>query len=383
MVKFYLFYLVYAILIQPITIILGFILRWLWCPPKMKKEDLPENKISIEDMCKEREQTLDLNFLLDSGDCAKFLGMYSWASNKQDIWDLVMKLCDTKTNCFRRTPNIDDTDNDTIFSGDMLSGVMGAISDKYLSQSLTEEEKQILTNIWNHTSWDGWPMVFDHPTKGKDIFNRGCIWRPWRIFDTFDVIELLVWLCLGYKITSSKKYIVTYWYVLIFSFPMLMLSTHDASFWIGRVYALSAHNSHSQMLNVITGYRLSNAYIFKNLINRIMKRREDISPDMLALFHTYVKNIDDTQKEKLYELIYSTYIKGTKTVSEDDTAKFLSIDWPPSIAVRYKRPYPPSYRGNDYSDERAVNKGNLTSEEYRKQWSLDVVFPSLIYKKNQ
>lgn len=381
MVQFYILYFLYAVIVQPITIVLGFILRLLYHMPKMLRDAIPADIPSVNDMANLRMSTLDRNFLLTNGDCAKFLGMYAWATGRDEDWDNIMRLCDPDNKCFHRTPVVPDPENEVIFSGDMLSGVMGAIADRLLTKGLTDNDKNILSTIWNYTSWKGWPMVFTHPTKGKDIFNRGCIWRPWRIFDTFDVLELLVWLYLGYKITSKKSYLIAYYFVYIISAPMLFISTHDGTFFIGRVYALSAHNSHSQMLNIITGYRLSESWIFKDVIRRIMKRRENISPDMLALYHAYVKPITAEQQKRFEELVYSTYIKGTNPILEDWKVTYMSVDWPINFPKNSKYVLPPSYRGNDYSDERSIIKGRLMSEDERARWSLDVIFPVYIMQK--
>lgn len=115
-------------------------------------------------------------------------------------------------------------------------------------------------------------------------------------------------------------------------------------------------------------------------MKRIVKRRESTSPDVLALWSRYFDSLTDKQESIFYGLLYSIYIKGTRTIQQNEYTKYLSIIWPPKIVTNGRYLYPPSYRGNDYSDERSLIKGNLLTEEDRQKWSLDVIFPGMIRK---
>lgn len=228
----------YAIFLQPITIVVGLILRFLYHPPKQKEEfviiDAP-----ISALYEDRLSTLDLNYLYTNGDCAKFLGMYYWATGYEHAWQKVMPLCDTSRSCFHRNPVVLDLNKEVKFSRDMLSGFMGAIAHRIFTTTLSSIEKNILAVIWNYSSFSKWPMLLSHATKGK-TFDRGFIWSPWRLWDTMDLTRLLTWLYLGYKITDKKRYFITYCFVYIFSFPALFLSTHDGSFFISKVWYISS-----------------------------------------------------------------------------------------------------------------------------------------------
>lgn len=225
MIQFYILFLLYVVIVQPITIVIGFILRFMYhLPPEKKDINIPESLL-LQDMCENRLRTLSLERLRTNGDCAKFLGMYYWATGNENIWKDIVALCDIKSKCFHRTPKVTNADAETKFSGDMLSGFMGALAHRITTNKLTSVEKVILTTIWDYSSFSGWPMLLNHATKGK-TFERGFIWAPWRLWDTMDLVRLLTWLYLGYKISHKKSYLITYYIVYILTLPALLLSTY-------------------------------------------------------------------------------------------------------------------------------------------------------------
>lgn len=72
MIQLILLILFSALFFQPLSIIVGNILRFCWHPPKYKKYEHNVNK-SINEIAEERESTLSIDFLKNMGDSAKFL----------------------------------------------------------------------------------------------------------------------------------------------------------------------------------------------------------------------------------------------------------------------------------------------------------------------
>jgi hypothetical protein len=323
-------------------------------------------------MYETRKQSFDYKRLLSYGDCAKFLGMYYWATGSEQAWKDVMRLCDKEHKVLHRTPEVPDLYTETHFSTDMMSGFLGAVVHRHIKRGLTDSEKETLTAIWNHTTWEGLPMVLDHVGKGKEL-NRNCVYEPWRVWDTQEEVRMLLWLKMGHLITGERRYIIAYWMYYICLLPMMLLSVHDGTIWVGKYYFQSPHCSHSAMLNCTSIYRLTGNWLFKHLMRQRYWRRRHTSPDMLALWYTYFSNelnyVDDCL---LHNLCYSTYMKGTRPVE----MRYPWVDIS-EFGKKYGTPYltSPMRRGADYSDERSMVKSVRMEEDERKRWSLDVIFP--------
>ena len=382
MFQYCLLFLFTVIILQPVTIIVGFIGRFLWHPPKYHPEftdinnssgDYDKKNICLEKMYTERNKQLNKNKLLTNGDCAKFLGMYYWATDDEYYWNQIMLLCDKEHKCFHRTPIVENPAEEVQFSTDMLSGFLGAIAYRMCTYGLTDSERDILGTIWDYSSFEKWPMLLNHQTQGK-TFGRGFVWEPWRVWDTMKDIRHMLWLYLGYKITNKKRYLVAYWLNYILLFPMFMISVHDCSVFIGRFFALATHGSHSGMICAAAGTMLTKSWLFKHIFKRHYNRRRYFSPDTLALYNRYIKELTSEEKDRMEALIYSTYQKGTKELIKD--TKYLDFIWPPKFTTGGKYIYPTSYRGNDYTDERSLITGRLYTEEERMNWSVDVIFPA-------
>ena len=128
------------------------------------------------------------------------------------------------------------------------------------------------------------------------------------------------------------------------------------------------------MLCAAAGAMLTKSWLFKHIFKRHYNRRKHFSPDTLALYNRYVKELTSKEKDRMEALIYSTYKKGTKELVKD--VKYLDFIWPPKFTTGGKYIYPTSYRGNDYTDERSLITGRLYTEEQRMNWSVDVIFPA-------
>lgn len=380
MVAFYLEWALSVFLFQPVAVVVGFLLRFLYHPPKLDEEFAEYSKKPIFDyedpsiytMYHKRLKSFDYKKLLSYGDCAKFLGMYYWATDSEQAWRDTMRLCDKEHRVLHRTPEVKDLYNETHFSTDMMSGFLGAVTHRILKRGLTGEEKETLTAIWNHTTWDGMPLVLDHVGKGKEL-NRNCVYEPWRVWDTQEEVRMLLWLKLGHLITGERRYIIAYWMYYVFLLPMMLLSVHDGTIWVGKYYFQSPHCSHSAMLNCTSVYRLTENWLFRHLMRQRYRRRRYTSPDMLALWGTYFASYMTTTDLRLcYNLCFSTYMKGTKPV--EMMYPWVDIS---EFGKKYGTPYlvSPMKRGADYSDERSMVKSVPMDKETREKWSLDVIFP--------
>lgn len=367
-----------SLILQPFRCIIGFIFRFLWHPPSTEYfkslqggdelNGLTSNE-ELKTIVLDRLNKLDINYYTTDDDSAKFLGLLYASTKKEEFWNYILKLFDSNT--FLRKPNGISNDIPD-FSSDMLSGVLFAIFTRFSENKLTSDEIKTLCQTWNNITWSGIPLTIPHPLLGKRI-GRGMIWEPWTLWSSNDVLAALVWLFLGYKITSDKKYIIAYWIMFVLQFPSLLLASSDGQFFIKNIYGMSPHQSHSKNLLYIVGYKLTNSFIFKMAIEEKFKRMHETNLDMLVLYNKFVKKLSIADEKRMNQLFMDMCIKGSEESPQNK--KYLSIIWPPEIVMRSSIQLPPSKAGNKYVSERSTIKGSVMSNELRERYCLDLIVP--------
>ena len=370
MMPFYLVLILDSFLLQPVRCVLGFIMRFLWHPPKVAAMSSPYILEELLAVAGDRLKTLDRTVYGQGGDSAKFLGMLYYATKSEVEWQNVMALVRDDGTIKRSLAPETST---VPFSGDMLSGVLLAVFRRL--SVLTEEERAKLSALWERTTWQGFPLLFTNAATGKkEVFARGHIWRPWWVFGSEDCLTALVWLYMGWKITGERRYRIAYYVFLALQGPGLALGCPDAQIWLGRMYGIATYNTHSKVLGFYAGWKLTGNIFFKLSLAQSLKRHGAYNAD-ICILAGFVAGKPGWYATAL-ELIGNAVVKGRHICPQD--TRYLSLFWPPEMVNRAGSIFPPQYRGGDYIWERNPIKGDYLDDDYRARKSLDVIFPTLL-----
>lgn len=382
MIWFYVMLIIDFIIFQPIRVVVGFTMRFLF---KLPLVVLPGRAVipitQLYALADRRYETLDRQkYGVEDMDSAKFLGMLAYAAPEgSEVAKVersrVMDLCSPNGGLYRclQRPYPDDA---VPFSNDMLSGFLLAVF-RFLP-SLTAVERESLRKVWNMVSFSGFPLLTANPAGKKKLFERGHIFAPWDILGSEGVLTALAWLFLGYKVTGERRYLVAYLTMKILNLPTLIFTCPDAQIWCGPVYAYSANNTHSKALIFYTGLKLTRSIFFRHALKVTWKRHGVYNADIALLGGEYFGK--PGFKDRAVDLIASTADKGR--IPCPQSKRYLSLtDIPPKFVVRSEFIVPPIQRGADYVNERSPVKGDLLDDTYREKRGLDVIFPLWILKK--
>lgn len=398
MILLALFILLDCLIFQPIRLVMGILFKLTWTKRKVShisKLHTYSYDLNVDSKFKDKLKTFNLDNILKSGDCAKFLGMYYVATHNELVWNEIMKLFYVNRGTILRRPwEYQDVIDEPEFSTDMYSGIILALWERYRIKGFTMEEKRILSSVWDNIAFNGLPVnVPDR--EGKKYFKRGMIYKPFIFWSCDKIPTLLTFLKLGSILSGDIKsnkmkiaYNAFYYATLILLFPSLLLASSDGNILLSRFYYMAAHNAHSEMLIYATGYDMTKSFIFKHVFMEHYRRQKEYNADVLALFSYFKMNKDNNSvlseedNEVMRDLLCSVLDKGTREYIHDTTVKYLSINWPP-LVTRYKDPVYPSYRNNDYSWERnPIKTSGLLDDAYRNDNSLDFIFPASLYLRS-
>lgn len=345
--------LILAFLLQPIQILLGIVIRFLWHPPALSTEmqAAEPGTEDIKTLFVTACQNLDMQWLRSHWDAGKFLSMYAWATNSPSAWQDVMSMVDEQAGTLHRNPRGFWKQSVKTFSGDQLSGWMGAVANRIAHIGLSAEEKRRISIVWENISFSGFPMIIPHYVTGKSL-KLGVIWRPWQVWNSASIIKLMTWLLIGREVTGKRSCSALFYLVYVLFFPALLLASPDGEIFLGKFYACSANASHSLMLDLTTGYILQKPWIFKMLMSRIGKKREKWTEDWLALWGAYFGELTEEQEKRLLFLVQSLSRKGI-----GDNAS-LTADYFDLVHFERQSGFPeiesPEIRCCDYTDERHI-----------------------------
>lgn len=373
MIRLFLVLMLEVFIFQPIRLVLGFLMRFTWHPPKVKNNFATISRKDLVKQISKKGTYLDTNKYKYGGDAAKFLGLYYFASKAELSWKNVINL--VKDSGIIQRNLKEPYTNKIDFSTDMLAGLLLAVSKRL--PLLNKEEKTKLSKLWDRTTWEGFPMVFTNATTNKEtLFSRGHVWRPWWVLGSEEILTALVWFELGYKITNKTRYKVFYYLFRILLFPSTLITCPDAQFFIGKVYALSSYNTHSKTMVFRAGYDLTGSNVFKHALKVAYKRHGEYNAD-IALLAGSVVDKDKKYLEITNKNINACLNKGTRTTNEIKT--YISLLFPPHKVKRLKYITDASYKGADYVWERNPIKPKLTNDNYRDSLSLDFIVSALLY----
>lgn len=369
MIQFYILMFLDALLLQPFRVVLGFVMRFLWHPPKtdiytgIDIKTIEELKVIAET----RRPKLSGEYY-SGGDAAKFLGMMYHIGILQE--SVFLKLF-TEDGQVRRNLKTPYTEDEETFSTDMAAGLMLGIT------GLPRGYEQVCS-MFERTTFKGCPMLFSSYLRGKELFGRGHIYRPWWIHGSEDVLTGLAWLRLAYYYTEERRYNVASWFWFILHLPTILLACPDAQIWVGRVYGTSWHNTHSKAMvffvGALTGGWMS--WVFRRALRYVCERYEESNVDILIM--RYIVS-GGNYNSLILRLLTNVVDKGYFPCNKN--TKYLSLFWPPSFVVNAGTIQDVTCRGNDYVWERSPIKGNECSEQYREVRCLDLIFPVYMYER--
>ena len=186
-----------------------------------------------------------------------------------------------------------------------------------------------------------------------------------------DILSALVWLFTGWKITGERRYLIAYYAFMVMQAPSLLIACSDAQIWMGRMYGIAMHNTHSKAVESFTGWKLTGNWLFRQALAQAYKRHASYNADIAVLGGQATGATG--WREKALELISDAVDKGTYPCPQD--TKYLSLIWPPEFVMRAGAIVPPTHRGGDYIWERNPVKGDKLDDAYRAGKGLDVIFP--------
>lgn len=374
MPQFYVLLILDSLILQPIRIVLGFIMRFLWHPPRAQDVSADRSRAQVYARAQELIPTLNRNTYGQGGDSAKFLGMLYYATRKLEDWKNVMALvCDDGS--LKRNLKDPYPKDSVPFSSDMLSGFMLAVAAHL--PVISDEDRKRLAKVWELTTWKGWPLLTSDPSYGKKPFNRGHVWRPWWVIGSEEVLSAMAWLRIGYDLTGKTRYLVGYWAFLVLQIPSLIFGCTDAQIWLGPFYYTAAHNTHSKALVFHTGWSLTGSMWFSFALNKSYRRHGSYCVDITLLGGDHAD--DDNYLEHAHALLCSTIKKGSHACPED--TRYISLGLPPEVVMRAPMLMAPEYRGADYVGERSAIKGQFLDDGYRQSMGLDTIFPAALLKE--
>lgn len=378
--------LVDALILQPIRLVLGTLARFCWHPPKAQDTADGGDKIrgtpsmdwdTLYDAAQLLATKLDKGVYGYGGDSMKFLGMKYFASRNELDWEAVYGLVQDDGTVRRNWRQPYTSEDNVDFSTDMLSGFLAAVYRRIAEGKLNKDEKQRLSKLWDRTTWEGCPFNFVHAATGKkSIFGRGQFWRPYWVFGCEDIIVALLWLDLGYRLTGDVKYKIMRIAMLVLNFPSLLLTCTDGQFWVKRVYAVAAHNTHSRALMFYIAHCLRPSWITRTALRQAWDRHAEYNADILLLAGLGLGILSEDAEARVRQLIYSALEKGKYDCPQD--CKYLSLtgfeikDGASMLML-------PIYRGNDYVWERTPIRGDRLDDAYRERMGLDVIFPVFVH----
>lgn len=374
MIQFYLMLIVAAVFFQPPTCVIGFLVRFLWHPPRLWERINLRSREELITIAAERRRTLDPKTYGLDADSAKWLGLISSASGEDEDWQNVMALVQDDGSIKRCLESIDHAENKVPFSCDLLSGFMRAVWARL--PKLTDDERARLGKFWERTTWQGWPLLMAHPLDGKVMFERGHIYKPYWIFGSDEILTTLAWLYLGYEVTGQRRYLWAYRALKWSQALALLAASPDVQMWLGRVYAMSAHNVHSKALIYHMGYKLTGSRVFYRACAQAYKRHGHYNATVCLL----AGGVIDAPWYRLiaWALISDAVDKGMEPCPM--VAEYWSCA---GLPVRENgSPYleMPSRRGDDFVWERKPHKGRLLDDAYRARRGLDVWFETQLLR---
>ena len=290
------------------------------CPlPLMPYVLTPEQQnINLGEKATQAWNKLEINQYVNCGDGPKFIGLLSASDPfNEDTWNIVKSYW--RNDFFVRwtTDALVEANKAINFSGDQISGMLEAIWQRHVKVGLTQEEKALLSSIWNNTIFNTPKYLFKNPYT--TTVDRGWLYGTFGLGN--EALVLLAFLGVGYAILGEEKYKLEYDKVkkdlgYLFDCP-------DMAFWISKLYCVAWYDEHSQMSLYCTGFDATKDEVFKTA-GMFLKERYKYQPEIQAYAYKYLKSSLPTIAIDFLHL-YVLDDSPTWGLSTDEMTKYFSL----------------------------------------------------------
>jgi len=353
-VYLFLFFLLDAILLQPLKICISLVIKYLWNPSVdsyMVRSELysPPLPLVDEDLLKEEIKKYDTTPLMYDGDGFKWItiflgsiiGLHGFDTKRKELLSIVCSYF-MKHGTVGRYP-VDCPHkryHSSNFSGDMASGLLYWLA-KELKFRANQFDgniylKETLIKFFNNTTFDT-----ISPNKNKKNLlcfvnaqdeiakydstteDRGFIYRIYGLGP--DVVRLLSWFRVGYELTGERRYWVFYKLIRIMYAPLLLVNTGDYGFFFKKIHAIAWYTCNSNMYCHTALYILENDKTIGSGASHL-KKRHIFNADIQSLWDSYFDTVPNTNQPYPYyfPLIVDAAKKGTRPY-DGPTQKYFDI----------------------------------------------------------
>lgn len=366
------------LLLMPLKILATVVIKLAWKPDVDYIRDHSTVYSPRELDVRVKPIEIEYSHILNDGDGVKWLGLLvgSGGGLFDKAWLHLMHYIDDNGIIGRHPVGHPERDNTVAFSGDMFAGLSLAVA-RYLRINMVGvHDKEKLIKLWEQVLWKGKPFQFADVRGSKRGADRGNLW-PWFSLGP-EVLQVLVFLFIGYRLTKQKRYLVLYHIIRFLYYPLLAIGLGDYGIFVRNVYAVAWFVPHSKMCVCSAGYLLTKDPLFKKAARTIAERYNDFNADISAMywdvFETRLMPI--MERQYLSWMILDAYGKGRLAYEPDmfpvKKKRYFSLR-----SFEFKemsdRWLSPGYRGQKYVWENNPLETTTGSDDRRKNWIYDLL----------
>jgi hypothetical protein len=356
-----------AVFLQPIKIVISFIVRFLWYPGVHRRRDILDRsdpniqalftfferanveKYENPELIKYYKSIHNIArksipHLADNGDGFKFHAIVEGITQNPERVESLLREYITPDGIICRHPiGHDKCKAAANFSGDMASGLL------YLLSRMRNKQKDLsdacicaICKLFETTTFQWYipnkkifkfPMKFMHPdAEQRRIEDRGWVYTPIGLGP--QIHRILTWYTLGYQYTGDRRYQFLYYFTLILFAPLLLVCNGDPSIFVKKYYLTAWYATHSSAYIYAALHEASDDKYISGVLTRKLER------NLARMADRYQTNVEFTLLASKYgnrpvELPKIMYLvpKGQNTFPNDDDGS-----WKEYISLRgFKR----------------------------------------------
>lgn len=404
-----LFFILDAILLQPLKIIISMILMYMWNPAVSSRHIKDELLNRPEELEFDRGKLIqeindyDVTPLMYDGDGFKWLtimlggmiGVNGFLKKRKELMTIVESY-------FSRLGTVGRYPFDcpqkryysSNFSGDMASGLLYWLAKEFRSgEDIFVENssfKETLIKFFNNTTFDTKSphnnkknlLCFVNAQDEISSYNsttedRGFIYRFYGLGP--DVVRLLAWFRVGYELTQEKRYLFFYRLIKFLYTPLLVANSGDYGFFFKNWQAIAWYTCNSNMYCHTALYLLDKDNLIGSAATMI-RDKHPYNADILGVWFSYYTTDGSVGSNTrpypyYYPLIADARNKGTKkyegpTKKYFDIRKFTMVERPTEWCL-------PSELGHKYLWENNPLSPVVCGDERRKHFPVDRLVATL------
>lgn len=398
-----LFFLVDAVVLQPLKILISLLVMFMWKPSVSPRHIYDELLYRPEELEFDRGKLIkeindyDVTPLMYDGDGFKWLtillgsmiGINGFLKKRKELLECVDSYF-TRVGTVGRYP-IDCSAKryySSNFSGDMASGLLYWLAKEFKSgeENLSENPslKAALIKFFNNTTFatksphnnkkhllcfvNAQDEISNYNSTSED---RGFIYRFYGLGP--DVVRLLAWFRVGYELTQEKRYLYFYKFLKCIYTPLLFVNTGDYGFFFKKIQAIAWYTCNSNMYCHTALFLLDQDHLIGAAATSI-RDRHPFNADILSTWFSYYTEDGQVGSNTkpypyYYPLIVDAAKKGTKKYEGPmtkyfDLRKLKMVERPTDWCL-------PSELGHRYLWENNPLDPTSCSDERRQQFPVD------------